>query len=325
MSLTLYCQSRYSRNTLLLGLPYQLGIVAQMELRHLRYFVAVAEEQNITRAAARLHVSQPPLSRQIRDLENELGIALFDRDAKAVRLTEAGRVFLAEVRVILQRVESAAEMAKDVAGGKRGEIHVGYAPSLTVELLPRAMRHFERSNPGVRVQLHDLSTQGMLRGLNDGKLHVAMLVQVPPKVLTGLVFEELLRLPVCVAMHPKHPLARTRKVGLEQLAKERLVTFTLADYPEHHSWIAGLFAPLNRSPQIVEEHDSITSLIAAIESGRGVAVIAQPLDGLGSPRLKIRPLQPAPPPLGVGIAYCKKFRSRTTDNFIAAAKRAKVG
>jgi DNA-binding transcriptional LysR family regulator len=216
-------------------------------------------------------------------------------------------------------------MAKAVAGGKRGEIHVGYAPSLTVELLPRALKCYRESNPGVRVQLHDLSTQGMLRGLTHGKLHVAMMVQVSPKVLTGLIFEELLRLPVCVAMHPAHPLARARKVGLEQVAKERLVTFTLADYPEYHAWIASLFAPLNRSPQIVEEHDSITSLIAAVESGRGVAVIAQPLDGLGSPRLKIRPLQPVTPPLGVGIAYCKKFRSSATDNFIAAVRRAKTG
>jgi DNA-binding transcriptional LysR family regulator len=296
-----------------------------MELRHLRYFVAVAEEQNVTRAAVRLHVSQPPLSRQIRNLEDELGIALFDRDANAVRLTEAGRVFLTEARIILQRAKDAVEMAKAVAGGKRGEIHVGYAPSLTVELLPRALKYFRESNPGIRVQLHDLSTQGLLRGLTHGKLHVAMMVQVPPKVLTGLIFEELLRLPVCVAMHPAHPLARARKVGLEQVAEERLVTFTLADYPEHHAWVAGLFAPLIRLPQIVEEHDSITSLIAAVESGRGVAMIAQPLDGLGSPRLKVRPLRPAPPPLGVGIAYCKKFRSAATDDFIAAARRAKAG
>ena len=103
------------------------------------------------------------------------------------------------------------------------------------------------------------------------------------------------------------------------------LAFTRTDYPEHHVWIADLLAPLNRSPQIVEEHDSITSLIAAVESGRGVAVIAQPLNGLASPRLKIRPLQPAPPPLGVGIAYCKKFRSKATDNFIEAAKLAKGG
>ena len=296
-----------------------------MELRHLRYFVAVAEEQNVTRAAARLHVSQPPLSRQIRNLEDELGIKLFDRDARAVRLTEAGRVFLTEARSVLQRAEDAVERAKDAAGGKRGEIRVGYAPSLTVELLPRALKYFRESNPGVRVQLHDLSTQEMLSGLIEGKLHVAMMVQVPKKVLAGLVFEELQHLPVCAALHPAHPLARARRIGLEQVAKERLITFTVADYPEHHARLAELFAPLKCSPQIVEQHDSMSSLIAAVESGRGVSVIAQLLNGPASPRLKVRPLQPAPPPLGVGIVYGRKFRSPATDKFIAAVRRAKAG
>jgi len=296
----------------------------QMELRHLRYFVAVAEEQNVTRAAVKLHLSQPTLSRQIRDLEDELDIVLFDRGAKAVRLTEAGRVLLTEARIALQGVENAVQMAKAVAGGKRGEIHVGYAPSLTVELLPRALRYFRESNPAVRVRLHDLSTREMLQGLREGKLQVALLVQVSPKALAGLVFDELQRQPVCLAVHRAHPLARVRRVGLEQVAREHLITFTLADYPEHRAWIADLFEPLNHSPQIVEEHDSITSLIAAVESGRGVALIAQPLNGLGSPRLQIRPLQPAPPPLVVGIAYCKKFRSAATNTFIDAAKRTKA-
>lgn len=100
-------------------------LTCAMELRHLRYFVAVAEEQNVTRAAARRHVSQPPLSRQIRDLEDDLGVALFEHGAKALRLAAAGRVFLTEARAVLQRAEEAVQTAKAVAGGQRGEIHVG--------------------------------------------------------------------------------------------------------------------------------------------------------------------------------------------------------
>src|SRR5438445_4169669 len=108
-----------------LRLAYPAGMLVWMELRHLRYFIAVAEKENMTRAAAQLHVSQPPLSRQIRDLEDELGVALFDHGAKAVRLTEAGRVFLNEARAVVERANEAVHLVKAVAGGKRGEIHVG--------------------------------------------------------------------------------------------------------------------------------------------------------------------------------------------------------
>ena len=296
-----------------------------MELRHLRYFVAVAEEQNITRAAVRLHVSQPPLSRQIRDLEDELGFALFKRGAKSVRLTEAGQVFLTEACAALRRVDEAVQMAKAVANGKRGEIHVGYSPSLAVELLPRALRYFEESSPGVSVQLHDLSTQEMVRGLRDGKLHVALLARVLPKVLAEFAFEELQRHAVCVAVHPAHPLARARKVRLEQIVSERLITFTLSDYPEYHAWVAGLFGSFDVLPEIAEEHDSVTSLIAAVEAGRGVALVSEQLNCLAGVRLKLRLIQPAPLPLIIGVAYRKDCHSVAMENFIAAAKRAKWG
>src|SRR5580698_4288825 len=119
-----------------------------MELRHLRYFIAVAEEQNVTRAAARLHVSQPPLSRQIRDLEEELGVSLFRRTAKSLALTEAGKIFLNEARGVLLQTEKAVQAVRAVAAGDRGQMRVGYAPSLTVEILPKALREFEKTGAG---------------------------------------------------------------------------------------------------------------------------------------------------------------------------------
>ena len=147
-----------------------------MELRHLRYFVVVAEEQNVTRAAERLHVSQPPLSRQIRDLEEELGVELFRRSAKSLALTEAGKIFLIEARAVLLRVDKAIETVRMVARRDRGSLRIGYAPSLTAEFLPRALRLFEAERPGVRVALHDLSSEECLQRIADGKLDLALTV-----------------------------------------------------------------------------------------------------------------------------------------------------
>jgi DNA-binding transcriptional LysR family regulator len=158
----------------------------------------------------------------------------------------------------------------------------------------------------------------MLRGLREGKLHVALLVQLSAKVLAGLVFKELRRYAVCVAVHPSHPLARARKVGLEQVARERLIAYTLADYPEYHAWLSALFAPLNVPPKIAEEHDSSTSLIASVEAGRGVALVQQGFDCLAGPRLKVRPLTPAPLPLVVGVAWRKDVNSPLVQKFVAA-------
>jgi len=293
-----------------------------MELRHLRYFIAVAEEENLTRAAARLHVSQPPLSRQIRDLEDELGVALFDHGAKAVRLTEAGRVFLNEARAVVERVNEAFQIVKAVAGGKRGEIHVGYVSALTTEILPRALRLFQEANPYVRVQLHDMSMQEVLQGLSEKKLNVALVEQVPRKLMTGLTFEELHRDPVCLAAHPAHPLAHVRKVGLEQVARERLIGFAAANYPDYRDWLAGLFAPLKLAPQVAEEYTSATSVMAVVEAGRGVALVTQSFIRWAGPRLKVRALTPAPSALVFGIAYRKGANSPAVKNFIAATKRS---
>ena len=294
---------------------------ADMELRHLRYFVAVAEEENVTRAAARLRISQPSLSRQILDLEEELQLPLFEHNGKSVRLTESGRVFLSEARAVLERVADAVKTAKAVSSGQQGELHVGYAPSLTIKLLPRALRLFQEDASGVRVVLHDFSTEEMLNGLREGELCLALLKRPSNKSLHGLAFEELQRFPVCAAMNRTHRLASARKFSLHSLAGERIIGYSRTEYPEYHEWLTSLFIPLT-PPRIVEEHDSSTSLIAAVEAGRGVAIIQQAFEDLAGPRLKVRALDPAPDPVVVGFARRKGKLSSVAESFIAALKRS---
>jgi LysR family transcriptional regulator, benzoate and cis,cis-muconate-responsive activator of ben and cat genes len=291
-----------------------------MELRHLRYFVAVAEAENVTRAATKLHVSQPALSRQIRDLEDEIGFSLLERSAKSVRLTAAGKVFLTEARAVLQRAEEAVKKARAAVGGTQGEIHVGYAPSLTVQILPQALRIFQAEFPAVRVMLHDLSTEEILSQLHSGKLQLALMVQPTKKTLRGLRFEELARYPLQLAVAPTHPLARSRSVSLEKVAKERLIGYTQKDYPEYHDEVVALFKKVGSKPQIVQEHDGVTSLIAAVESGRGVALVPSCIACMVGPRLKLIPLIPAGPPIVVGAITKEGIIPAVVEKFIAAAR-----
>lgn len=290
-----------------------------MELRHLRYFVAVAEEENVTRAASRLHVSQPALSRQIRDLEEELNLELFLRRSRSLRLTEAGRVFLEETRAVLRRLEDAIGSARAVAEGVGGEIHVGFAPSLTVDLLPNALRRFQESQPGARVRLHDLSTQEMVDGLQSEELHVALMIRPSIRASAGIMFKELRRLGICVAVHPSHPLASARKVGLADVAKDRLIGYDSTKYPEYTAWLKKLFSKASDRPRIAEEHEGSTGLVAAVEAGRGVALVQEGFECFSGPRLTVRALSPKPTPFIVGIGYRHNLDSPAARAFIEAA------
>ena len=295
-----------------------------MELRHLRYFVAAAEAENVTRASLKLHVSQPALSRQIRDLEEELGFLLLERSAKSVRLTEAGRAFLIEARAVLERAEEAVKTARAIATGGRGELHVGYAPSLTVRILPPTLRAFQAELPNVRVRLHDLSTEEMLAGLREGTLQIAFVVRLTPAMLRGLRFEELARESMCLAVGPNHPLAGRRTVALAEVAGEPLITYSRKDYPDAHENLAAMFAAIKSKPRIAEEHDSVSSLIAAVEAGNGVAIAPQSLSCTAGPRLKLIPFSPALTPLAIGAAWSKAGITPAAERFLKCARERLV-
>ena len=296
-----------------------------MELRHLRYFVAVAEAENVSRAALKLHVSQPGLSRQIRDLEEELGFLLLERSAKSVRLTNAGRVFLTESRAVLERAEEAVKAARAIATGGRGELHVGYAPTLTARILPPTLRAFQAALPGVRVKLHDLSTEEMLAGLREGTLQLAFTVRPGTVVLRGLRFEELMRDPLRLAVAPTHPLARRRVVTLVEAARESFIAFNRKEYPDYHELLALVFSSTKHKLRIAEEHDGVSSLISAIEAGGGVAVMPESLACLVGARLKLLPLTPEPDPLVIGVSSPKTGLTTAAEKFSQCAKEAVSG
>jgi DNA-binding transcriptional LysR family regulator len=296
-------------------------MLAEMELRHLRYFVAVAEEENVSRAALKLHVSQPGISRQIHDLEDELGFQLFERSAKSVRLTGAGKVFLTEARVVLQHADDAVKKARVAAGGTNGEINVGYAPSLTLQILPQALRKFQDKFPGVRVALHDLSTEEMLSQIGEKKLQVALTVRPSAKLLRGLKFEELARYEGRVAVAPKHPLAKSKSVSLEQISREPLIAYSRKDYPEYHAMLEKLFAPVSRKPRIIGEHDGVSSIVAAVEAGRGFALVPSCVASMVGPRLKLLPIKPALPAVPVVAIWRKESETELVKHFIASARQ----
>src|SRR5215471_80267 len=160
-----------------------------MELRHLRYFLVVGEVLNFTKAAARLRVAQPALSRQVQDLEDEIGVDLLRRSPRGVTLTAEGKLFLEEVRDLLRRVDGSVEKVRALARGEYGELHIGYIPIPTAEILPRALEAFRKAVPRVKVVLHDLTSDELIAGLRNATLELAIMVQPTGEQTVGIEFE----------------------------------------------------------------------------------------------------------------------------------------
>jgi DNA-binding transcriptional LysR family regulator len=292
-----------------------------MELRHLRYFVAVGEEENMSRAAVKLHVSQPALSKQVRDLEDEIGFSLLQRTAKSVRLTEAGRVFLDNARAVLRRADEAVKEARAVARAEPAELQVGYSPTPVAEILPKILRAFQRKMPNVHVRLHDWSNQAILDGVRDGRLQVGLIVR-PPKAssLRDLRYEELFHERVCVAVSPQHPFARRRAIPISEVATEPLIGLTHEDYPEYYDYLSITFSKVKQKPRVVEEHDSMAGILSSVEAGAGVAFGGDVFGYSFGPRVKVLHLTPEPKPISIGLAALKGKLSPAAEKFWHCAK-----
>jgi len=271
-----------------------------MELRQLRYFVAVAEEGNISRAAKRIFLTQPALSRQIKALEGEIGQCLLARQAHSIRLTPVGEALLREARELLQQAEQMLERIRSAGRGVR--LRVGYAPSLAAGMLSAAVENFTQAHPNAFVELFDLATKEMLAGLEDDKLDVAVTVgqQGEPR---GLNWVPLARAPWKLAVSRNHPLARRTRVRPAEVAQERLLVFCRRDYPEYWDIITGWLRDHGQRPRIAGEYDGADSLMAAVESGLGVAIVTTRIARLFPNRARLQVLAGAPEPLCIAVGF----------------------
>lgn len=255
-----------------------------MELRHLRYFVALAEELSFTRAARRLHVSQPPLSLQIQQLEAEVGARLFNRTSRRVELTLAGQAFLGEARAVLDRLTSASRRVRDIGEGLAGRIDVGLSGSHFLGPLPRIIAGYAQSHPNVSIALHELKPAAQIEALRERRIDLS--VSRTPVNDAELSSTLLWRDPVTVALPVGHALAARRRLALQDLRAEPFVMLR-TDSSAYARYVldccvqAG-FAP--RTAQWVVELPAVLSLVAA---GIGVALVPASLQNLFADRVRV--------------------------------------
>lgn len=262
-----------------------------MELRHFRYFIAVAEELHFSRAAARLHVAQPALSRQIRDFEDELGLTLLERNRRGVALTPAGEALLAEGRKLFTHLDQAVNAARRTARGELGSLSIGYVGSVAYSGLPEIVRAFRKHFPGVEVRFHEMSPVPQVQAILAGTLDVGF--ARGPLEEPGLAVTTVLDEPLVAALPREHPLAAGKELRLAQLAGEGFVVPARVRGPGFHDHLMALCRKAGFSPRIVQEgsHFDVLSLVAA---GCGVAVVPESLCGVRRADVVYRPLKERP-------------------------------
>jgi DNA-binding transcriptional LysR family regulator len=264
-----------------------------MELRQLRYFVAVAEELHFRRAAERLHISQPPLSQQIRSLEDELGFALLLRTRRRVQLTPAGEAFLRDARAILGELDGAVATARRIDAGQTGRLRVGFVGSALLSLVPGTVERFRSSRPGVAIDLRERSTVDQLRAVSAGVIDVG-LVRPPIEDEAGLRAETVLRERTIAALPAGHALASSTRVSMRRLAAEPLVLFPRAQAPGFHDLLIDALAGAGAGPRVIQYAPEMLTIIGLVAAGTGVSLVPASVSRLALDGVAYRPVTGAP-------------------------------
>ena len=276
-----------------------------MELRHLRYVVTLADTLHFGRAAERLHLSQPPLSQQIRQLENELGVTLFHRTKRHVELTDAGRMFVDEARVILAQAAHASNLALRVNRGEVGQLTIGAAGPADAQIFVDILRAFAQRHPQVRIILRNMGSAEQARAIREGRLHVGFLAL--PIDEPDLASEIVLRRPIVIALPHTHPLAARTRVPLQALANEPHIMFARRMGPRLFDAVLAACREAGFNMQIAHEVDNLYTACTLVAAGLGVCFVPAGIQERHS--IVLRPVTPSLPHVESQLAVAYKPQS----------------
>jgi len=296
-----------------------------MDLRHLRYFIAVAEEQNIGRAATRLHISQPPLTRQIQQLEEELGVLLLNRTPRGVELTQAGELFLEEARNIRSIVEQATERTQRAGQGKLGRLDVAIFGTAILDAIPKLLLAFRQSYPEVKIVLHTMNKGEQIEALRQRRITVGfnrMLAPLPDITTKLVVNEELL-----LAVSHSSPLAKRESVSFSELRDHPLVLFPTGARPNFIDKVMSLCHEAGFEPLVSQEVGDAITGVALAAGGFGVCLIPESATSLALPGVVYKPIKGLPSNAKVDLSciYRNDDRSPILQAFLSVVDDVQLG
>jgi DNA-binding transcriptional LysR family regulator len=294
-----------------------------MELRHLRYFVAVAEELNFTRAAAKLRLAQPSLTRQIHNLEEELGVRLLDRTRNQVSLTEEGKSFLVDARRLVALSLESVKAVQRFSRGESGQLNLGYLFKFNFDLLPATLATFYQTSPQIAVNLFDLSPAEQLRALEARKIDlgfVGLRPAVANRNMAALAWECVARHDVVVVLPARHPLAKKSKIKITDLKPLFFVAMSEQTHPGSRDWLSGLCQQAGFNPRILQDVDLESGLMTFVAEGLGVTLAREQIRNLPHRGVIFRPLAAAAK-ADYWIAWHRENRSRALAQYIEIVKK----
>ncbi|MBV8142093.1 MAG: LysR family transcriptional regulator [Verrucomicrobia bacterium] len=291
-----------------------------MEIRHLRYFVAVAEELSFTRAAAVLHVAQSAVSAQIRFLEESVGVTLLERNSRRVKLTSAGRTFLQGAKKVLFEVEEIGRQARRIGRAETGRLAIGFIGAQSHEWMPLVLRRFRHKYPDVEVSLTEMVPSAQLDALLVHRLDLGVVGAIDGKPPVGLQVECIAEEEPLVGVSSDHTLADRPFVRLQQLKDEGFILTSRENAPSYRSWLAGICQRAGFSPRVVQEVDRARTAVQYVAAGFGISIFGEHISRQPAPGVKFIPLRPSVPKIRYGVAWRKEPSEPLVHRFLEYTK-----